>query len=223
MRRTAFPIPLVLAVAVALGAAACGSDDNPDQTQPEVTTTAASTVVSPSTTVAGSPSTTGASPPTTSPPATTPAALGSGSRLRVDGLGPIRVGMTLDEARKAAGIPMTANDGPYCRSLSPTDAGLPVEIVAEGGDRVNLVIVSSGPIRTVSGIGIGSTEDQVLAAYPGQLEVRPGAPGPHWVIFRPRDPGQSTLSLNFAIDGNGKVGRMRAGLRQYAEADENCA
>lgn len=201
----------MLAVAAVL-VAGCGSDDDGDRSQPAVNSTVASTVGDPSTT-AGSPTeTAGASEP----------ALGPGSPIAVDGVGPIRVGMTVDEAQRAAGIPMTRNDGPRCRSLSPSDRSLPVDIVAEDGDQVNLVTVSSGPIKTAAGIGIGSTEEQVVAAYPGGTEVLPGAPGPHRVILRQRGRAMAPFSLVFQID-EGTVSQMRAGLRDRTEADENCA
>ncbi|MEA2703700.1 MAG: hypothetical protein QOD63_1645, partial [Actinomycetota bacterium] len=47
------------------------------------------------------------------------AALGKGSKLQVDRLGPVQVGMTLGEAEGAAGVPMTRTVGPYCTNLAP--------------------------------------------------------------------------------------------------------
>jgi hypothetical protein len=225
MRLRSVPTPILLALAVALGAAACGDDsgesalDTTTTVAPAPSTTAGPAATGPSTTDPPAPG----PPATTRPPSTAPEPLGPRSTLRIDGVGPVRTGMTLDQAREAAGIPMNAVDGGACRTLRPADAGIPVSIVAEGGDRVNLIEVTEGPIRTVSGIGIGSTEAEVMAAYPNQLEVRPGAPGAHWVIYRPTGRAATMHSLNFAIDESGKVAQMRAGLKRYTEADENCA
>lgn len=224
MRTTrALLMPLVVTVAV-LGAAGCGNDEK-NETGSAATTTAATT--SAPTTADTSPATTAVTPTSSGngfEPTTTAAAarLGPDSKLRVDGVGPVRVGMTLDEARRAAGIPLKQTDGPFCKSLSPEGAGFSVALIAEGSDRINLVNVFEGPIKTVSGIGVGGTEAQVLAAYPGQLEVRAGAPGPHWVIYRPKDSSLASFSLNFQIDDGGRVTQMRVGLKANTEQDENC-
>ncbi len=211
MRTTrALLMPLLVIVAV-LGAAGCGNDETGSvATTTSPTTSAATTAVTPTS------SRNGFEPTTT----VAAARLGPDSKLRVDGVGPVRVGMTLDEARRAAGIPLEQADGPFCKSLSPEGAGFSVALIAEDSDRINLVNVFEGPIKTVSGIGVGDTEAQVLATYPGQLEVRAGAPGPHWVIYRPNDSSLASFSLNFQIDDGGRVSQMRAGLN--TEQDENC-
>jgi hypothetical protein len=131
--------------------------------------------------------------------------------------------MTVDEARRVAGVPVQAIDGPYCRGFRTTARGFPVEVLAEAGESINLVLVTDPPIRTQSGIAVGSSRADVLAAYPGQLEVRPGAPGPHWIVYRPRDPALASFSLVFQIDEGSRVQTMKAGARERAEADENCA
>jgi hypothetical protein len=193
--------------------AACGGDDGDDAAGPTTTlvpTVATTSTVAP-TTVA----------PTTASP-TAAVRLGATSRLRVDGVGPVRFGMSVDEARRVAGVPVQAIDGPYCRGFRTT-GGAPVEVLAEASESINLVIVADPPIATQSGIAVGSPRADVLAAYPGQVEVRPGAPGPHWIVYRARDPALAAFSLVFQIDGGGRVQTMKAGVRERAEADENCA
>lgn len=214
--------PLIVTVAV-LGAAGCGNNEkNETGSATSAPTTSAPIAVTlpPTTAVAPTSDGKGINPTTTTTAAA--ARLGPDSKLRVDGVGPVRVGMTLDEARRAAGIPLKQTDGPFCKSLSPEGAGFSFALIAEGGDRINLVSVFEGPIKTVSGIGVGDTETQVRAAYPSQLEVRAGAPGPHWVIYRPKDSSLASFSLNFQIDDGGRVTQMRAGLKANTEQDENC-
>lgn len=113
-------------------------------------------------------------------------------------------------------------NGPYCRGFRSTGS-FSVEVLAEVSERINLVIVPDPPIRTETGIAVGSDRSAVLAAYRGQLEIKPGAPGPHWIVYRPREPALAAYSLVFQIGEGGKVEAMKAGLPERAEADENCA
>ncbi len=221
MRR---PVPLrttaaVLALAV-FALTGCGSDGNgdagPSPSRPP--TTEAST-----TTVATNPTTT--SPPTTAGPRTTTTApagerLSPSSRLRVDGIGPVRVGMSLDQARAAAGIPLELVRTEHCQSLRPSAASPFVTLIATAGDAVDVVTV--GPqVATVSGIRIGSTEQQVLAAYGDRAQVvNPGEPL-HRIVYRAADPSLQRYALVFEIS-DGKVASMRAGTDAVL-ADEICA
>lgn len=40
------------------------------------------------------------------------------SRLRVDGIGPVRIGMAMHEARDVSGLRLVSNEGPYCGGLA---------------------------------------------------------------------------------------------------------
>ncbi len=228
-----------LATAVTIvvsGAVACGTGDGDGETRaagPSTTVTSApltETTAAPSTTAPGAtsrPSTTAVAPATTTPaPAatTTPPRLSSSSRLRIDGIGPIDVGMTIAEARAAAGTELSHEKEPYCDVLTPTrgPAGVDLVVTTPSTGRVELIVVKDGPIATVSGIRVGSTEAEVKAAYPGRLRaVNPSLPV-HRLVYEPRDPALADRVLVFVIDGS-RVATMYAGVRNQAEADEICA
>jgi hypothetical protein len=207
----------ILATIGAVGVAGCGSgrthDAGPGPARSTVATTVATTAAP---TAPPSTANSSGAPRTTSPPQGA-GRLGPGSKLRLDGVGPVRVGMTLDEARRAAGVALTETKSPFCRSLTPADGSFQVELVAESGDRITFVSVSQRPITTVSGIGAGSTEAEVMAAYPGQIRVGPGAPGRHTLFYRT----QGTYGMSLLVD-DGKVVEIVVGVRARAEADERC-
>ena len=130
---------------------------------------------------------------TTPPPAE---ALGQGSRLRVDGLGPITVGMTLAEAEGAAGCddphrrPLLHRAGPHRRT------GGPVVGLDRRGNRVDVVTVPEPGITTVDGIGIGSTLAEVADAYPS-LELKL-VNDEGRIVYRSKDPRLGELSWSSA-------------------------
>lgn len=145
--------------------------------------------------------------------------LSSTSRLRVDGLGPITIGMSIDEARAAAGVPLAPNVGPYCTSLA-TGGGVAL-LSAGGTNAVDVIVVDGGPVRTLSGIGIGSTEAEVLSAYGSQLQVGPSDAPTRRIVYRATDPALADRSLVFHVRA-GRVILMQAGVRSVVEADEMC-
>ena len=195
-------------------------------------TTAASppTTATPETTVAPRPAVT--SPPTTAaPPATVaPERLTSQSRLRVDGLGPVRIGMTLNEASAAAGVAIRLHPGEsggldcsYAYAASGLDE---VGFMVVGGRIVRIDVGHKDParVKTLSGIGKGSTEAEVMRAYPGQIRVEghPYVEGAHNLVYVPADPAFRPYSMIFeSIDG--RVARFRSGLADPVGWIEGCS
>jgi hypothetical protein len=123
--------------------------------------------------------------PTTNAPATTPPPSGStpaetddrlspASRLGYAGLGPVELGMTLAEASQAAGTPIEHHPPSSCNpegtayadTVWPPAAGAPFVEFGVSDDRIVTVQVFDPSVYTLSGIHIGSTEADVLGAYP---------------------------------------------------------
>ena len=204
---------LTVAGALAVALVGCGSDGNGDAgpvpsrptTGPTVETTTA-------------PPTTG---PTTAGPVPTER-LSPSSRLRVDGIGPVRVGMTLAEARAAAGVPLELVSTEHCQSLRPAGSSPFVVLIATApGDVVD--VISAGPgTATVSGIRIGSTEQEVLAAYGDRVQVLNPDEPVHRIVFRAAESSPlRAYALVFGI-GDGRVASMNAGTDVVLN-DEICA
>jgi len=229
---------IVLVVVVGGTAACAGSGRSPARVASgAATSTSALAGSGPETTVppkapAGATATSPA-PATTSAPRTTPragttttgpAGLSAASRLRIDGIGPVDVGMTIDQARAAAGTELVLEHEPYCDVLrapkGPEGVSLIVSTPASG--RIDLVIVNGGPVQTVSGIHAGSSEADVMATYAGRLRVVNPTLPVHRLILHGSDPAYAGRALVFVIDGS-RVSTMYSGLRDQAEADEVCA
>lgn len=167
------------------------------------------------------------------PPATTPPErLSADSRLSLDGVGPVRVGMTLKEAAAAAGVPIrlleTPSD-PGCRYAAPDRASgtgdeLGFMVVDGRIVRIDVGIMGPGRIRTVSGVGKGSTDAEVLATYPGRIRVQPHpyTPNGRYLVYVPSDAGLRHLSMIFeTVDG--EVRSFRSGLAEQVSWKEGCS
>lgn len=195
----------------------------PATTAPATTPTTAVTA----TTVAGQPAT---SAPTSVPPTTVAAdRLTADSRLRLDGLGPVRVGMTLDEASKAAGVAITLRPGEsggtdctYAYAAGLEDAGFMVV-----GGRIVRIDAGFRPparIKTLSGIGKGSTEADVMKAYAGQIRVEPHkyVPGGKDLVYVPNDAADRRYSMIFEVL-EGRVDSFRSGFAEQVSWIEGCS
>lgn len=155
-------------------------------------------------------------PPAT--PATDPWA------VRLDGIGPLRAGMTLAEAATALGGRLEAlrdtMDGCGFTSIRGAPSGLSLMVV-EG--RVERVDVDSVDVATDRGARVGDAESRVLELYSGEIRVEPhpyeGPEGHNLVVAKP---GDTTRVLIFETDGK-RVTRYRAGRRPVAEWIEGCS
>lgn len=225
-----FKNPVVAVVLAAGMVAGCG-DSRPEAAS-------ASTSSSPSTagTVTTMPATTTSSISTTSTTASSKG-LSDDSRLSFDGIGPIRVGMTLAQASAALGRPVTANrEGAQMNDVCTYAdvAALPSGLAfmlsrAKASDPWRIVRVDvekDSRIATVSGIRIGATEADVRQAYSasgrtGTLKSSPHkyVEGGHYLTYD--DDGAGGHLLLFETDGQ-KVTAFRSGQEEPVNYVESC-
>lgn len=152
---------------------------------------------------------------TSTPAAPATETLSDRSRLRVDGIGPVVVGMTADEVRSAAGIELTLVDGPYCDGLESQIPGLHLVVI---DDRLALITIDQPPIETAADLHVGSSGADVLSAFAGGI----AAPSPGRLVVHLSDPTFEAVSMVFDVQ-DGIVVQISAGLRNATEADEACA
>ena len=138
------------------------------------------------------------------------------SRLRADGVGPIRIGMTLDEARRAAGTSLQTVTLNGCVELVPANPSIGVALWSHDG-RVLDTISSRTPSGLASRAGIrpGSTADAVQQAYPGVVRNADES-GTYLVV-----PAANGLALMFEAQG-GTVNHLFAGERSRIERGAHC-
>ena len=240
--RPAWPFVVVAVVAAVViglvGLLVLGDDSGPVRSEAVRSVPTTSTTVTPTTQVTPqttTPSAGGGAPVTTAPPAPAPTRPPSvaweGLRLSLDGLGPVDIGMTPAEASAAAGVQIRvdpsmdlgrgcayarADRGPADRLFMVVDGRIVrIDVGARGEGRQTL---------TVSGIGVGSTEDEVKRTYPGRISVagHPYRPEGHYLLYTPADAGLRHLRMLFETDGR-VVTSFRAGLADPVGWIEGCA
>src|SRR5262249_52092648 len=110
-----------------------------------------------------------------------PAAAATPPTLSVDGLGGVRIGMTIKEVRRVVG-PMDIGylNGPECGEAHPKRPWIPgVGFMVSNGRLVRIDVVQDQPpapkqtTKTDTGIGIGSTIADVRRAYGKHLKIEP--------------------------------------------------
>ena len=205
------------------GAHACGDDPNAGSD------------------TAGSTATTAAAPTTTSAPASTTTTtveqeLSEASRLRLDGIGPVKIGMTLEEASAAVGRNVMVKENSLLADEESTCGFAEVE---GGPDGLSFMVLRDNPggewriyrtdvydtmrIATGGGIRIGATEDEVKQVYGDQLKTEPHeytGPEGHYLVLDVD--GVGGYMLLFETDGT-KVLRFRSGNDEAVRAPEGCA
>lgn len=210
-----------VAFSLALALAACAKvEERPaDTTSVTTSTTGTTTTTTPPTTT---PPTTGAGSTQQPPP---PKPEPAGWAVTERGIGNLRAGMTVAEARAAvpAFSVAASRDSTAC-TYAKTD-GLPpgVLVMVEGG-KVVRVEVRRGTIATSTGARIGDSEDRIKTLYPGQVAVtnHKYTTGGHYLTVVPASDADAAYRIIFETDGK-KVVNYRAGLRPQVEYVEGCS
>jgi hypothetical protein len=144
--------------------------------------------------------------------------------IRLDGVGPVRFGMTLADARAALGDSLlVAPPGGECGFTVPRGAPAGVRFMVERGRIVRVDVNSSG-VRTAAGAEVGMSEAEVRGRYPVGLRVLPHKYDPkgRYLELQGTVPGDSARRLIFETDGQ-RVVRYRAGITPAVEYVEGCA
>ncbi len=158
------------------------------------------------------------------------------SRVAINGIGPVRVGMTVAEAERAAGVtfrlqnPLGRDVSCYYMVPSRGVRGLAFMVIPPQAGRPNrqqdriarVDIASNSPVLTISGAGIGDFETRIRTLYPG-IQSNPHAHIENWryLTLLPQNEVDRTYRLVFETDGR-VVRSFRAGKLPEVDYTEGC-
>ncbi|MXY77494.1 MAG: hypothetical protein F4Y40_10525 [Acidimicrobiia bacterium] len=230
----------LLVAAIAMVMAACGGGDEtpPETTEASAGVTATTSLVT--TTSAQASTSSGDSEPsgtvateevevtvaeevaatttaTTEAASTGTAELTSDDVVTLRALGPVTLGMTVEEAVAASGLALSQDFGrastDNCYYVT-AGAGLPgVAFMVVDGAVVRVEINAPSVIATRSGVRIGTPESSVREVYPDNIQQANDAVSEGQALaFVPNDEADADYRIYFAIDG-GEVSSYRLGIR----------
>ncbi|MBE9188342.1 hypothetical protein IQ270_27845 [Microcoleus sp. LEGE 07076] len=152
------------------------------------------------------------------------------SKLAINGIGPIRLGMTVDEASRAAGVKlvfvMNGPDAYSCSYFKPQGELKDIAFMVAKG-RIARIDIRDKRITTIRGARIGDTLDRIISLYPGQIQIikapltaRPEG-NPKNLTFVPKDDADKNYRIIFEKVNN-RVYRFRSGKLPEIEYIEGC-
>jgi hypothetical protein len=152
------------------------------------------------------------------------------SKLALNGIGPIRVGMTVDEASRAAGVRlvfvMNGPDAYSCSYFKPQTEPKEINFMVTKG-RIARIDIHNKRITTIRGASIGDDEDRIISLYPGQIQItkNPLAARPEakskYLTFVPKDAADKNYRIIFVTAKN-RVISFRSGKIPEVEYIEGC-
>ena len=143
--------------------------------------------------------------------------------VRMDGIGPIRIGMTLREVNKALRTSYSTPTEPDERSCFYVDVpghhGLELMIL---NGRFVRVDVDDKTTKTEVGIHNGDSERSAMSKYGGKLKVEPQFYSPETGHYLTLFSADKKYALRFESD-DGKVTRYYAGKSEAVSFVEGCS
>jgi hypothetical protein len=144
------------------------------------------------------------------------------------GYGPLRAGMTLDEARSALGdtmsIPAPADS--ICDHVTPAFAAgaEPSMLFMIEQGRIARVEVRDATVATAAGARVGDARSRIETLYQGRVRVEPHKYTDGKYLIVPLGTGADSLyRLVFETDETGRVLTFRSGLYPQVQWVEGCS
>lgn len=149
------------------------------------------------------------------------------SKVVINGMGPIRVGMTVAQASKAAGVQLVSEgsypNGGSCFYVKPKGGPNNVAFMVSENRIARVDVMRNSSITTLSGAKLGDPESRIKSLYPGQIEVTPHKyTNGHYLTFVPKDREDRNYRVVFETDGQ-RVTDFRAGKLPEVEYVEGCS
>lgn len=148
------------------------------------------------------------------------------SKVSIRGIGPVHVGMSLEEAAGAIGGRLvrsaSQSESEDCYYVEP-DGGPPgVSFMIVSGQVVRVDIQNSA-IESRSGARVGLTEEKILSMFGSKIRVEGHKynENGHYLIFEPTDLQDKDYSMIFETDGK-VVTTFRAGRLPEVGYVEHC-
>ena len=157
-------------------------------------------------------------------PASGQSQLTATSKLAINGIGPIRVGMTIQQAEASARTRLLSQGGKLdnCWYVKPQGGPRDISFMVIDGRIARVDIYGSSPITTVSGARIGDSENRIKSLYAVRITPHEYVQGGHYLTFVPNDTPDRQYRMVFETDGK-RVKLIRAGRLPEAEYVEGCA
>ena len=142
--------------------------------------------------------------------------------VTANGIGAIRVGMSIRDLREVAGDVPSANPTAECSYVRP-GATPPGVLVMLARGQVARVDVDSTGVPSDAGVAVGDSAARVTAAYAGRVTSTPHkyVPGGQYLTVKPTSPADSARRMVFETE-NGRVTRFRSGRVPEVEWVERC-
>ena len=157
--------------------------------------------------------------------------LTSQSKVYINGIGAIRVGMTVEQASRASGTRLIpdnytgGSENSSCFYVHPESFSQKIELMVTNGRISRVDVLGDKRITTVKGARIGDTESRIKSLYSGQITFgQDGSSGPtyHLLMFTPKNRAERQYRIIFEIYKN-RVSSFRAGKLPEVKYSEGCA
>ena len=156
------------------------------------------------------------------PAAEKPKPLNGNAVIGFNGVGPIELGMTIAQARKAArrGIVGGSEVTKGCRhdEVLPRRFGLST-LRFKG--KIRVLYVTRTAMPTAKGVRVNDTLGRLQSKYGSKLSERPSVVSPETRIFELQ--GKGVREMQFSVNSRDRIFQIATGLRPEVDFSEGCA